>query len=156
MKITFFARLNKRPLKSADATLADLRKQNADRIDRIAAIRTPMAKASIFLDRWVQSNFKTEGGKVGGWEPFALGGRATKSGIDATATLLQDTGRLRASFAPFHSNKDAGIGSDLAYSELHHKGLGVPERRLLPEKNDVLLDVRRIMRNHVVDALKVK
>lgn len=149
--------LNGRVRKSADASLNDLRDLNKQRIKELQNLKTPMVKASIYLDRWVQSNFKSEGGKVGGWKPFARGGRITDNGIDRSAQLLQLTGRLRASFLPFATNKNAGIGSDLDYSEKHHEGEGrIPERRLLPKRDEVMTDLRRIIRNHVVDAIRVK
>lgn len=109
----------------------------------------PFKKAAIFLDKWVEQNFKTEGGKVGGWKPFAHGGRVTEKGIDENAKLLQDTRRLRMSYLPFANKKTAGIGSDVSYSVKHEKGLdGTPQRRMLPKKREVIDDVRKIMNNH--------
>jgi len=107
---------------------------------RAGDFRAPHKKISIMLDRWVQRNFKTQGGNVGGWKPFmqvCMGGRGSRYGftktcasgrlvgkgrtrkIDRSAKLLQDTGALRASYRPFHSAKDAGIGSDLKLIEYH-------------------------------------
>lgn len=112
--------------------------------------RTANARIAVFLDRWVQQNFRTEGGNVGGWEPFAYGGRVVSGGIDVSARLLQDTGRLRSSFVPFQSRTNAGIGSDLPYSEVHEEGLGnVPQRRMLPREREVRRDVREIYENFV-------
>jgi phage gpG-like protein len=133
---------------------AELKKvrENLNSIDHV------MAKISIMLDRWVQQNFKTEGGKVGGWKPFKAGGRwITKKGkrqLDTSAKLLQDTGRLRASFKPFSTANMAGIGSALEYSETHEKGLGVPARRMLPEKVDVDKQVQRLMEHHLTKGIK--
>jgi len=74
-------------------------------------------RAAVFLDRWVQDNFRTEGEKVGGWEPFQKGGRLTTRGgetvLDTSAKLLQKTGALRISYRPFATKKNAGIGSEL-------------------------------------------
>lgn len=115
-----------------------------------------MRAASVFLDSWVQKNFKTEGGNVGGWEPFAHGGRlkppASGEGrwtFDRTAKLLQDTGSLRASFVPFATKDNAGIGSNLSYADDHHKGQGVAERRLLPKKSEVRKPLRDILEAYV-------
>lgn len=97
-------------------------------------------EVSIWLMRWVNENFKTEGAKVGGWKPFKLGGRRLPGGgIDSSAKLLQDTGRLRGSFSPFHSRTAAGIGSGLDYSVAHELGLphkNLPARRMLPIASD--------------------
>ncbi len=102
-------------------------------------------EVSIWLMRWLNENFKTEGGKVGGWKPFKLGGRRLPGGgIDATAKLLQDTGRLRKSFSPFYSRNTAGIGSSLSYSVAHEIGLPVknlPARRMLPQAGDKSVEV---------------
>jgi len=96
-------------------------------------------EVSIWLMRWLNNNFKTEGGKVHGWLPFKHGGRITAGGIDKNAKLLQDTGRLRSSFSPFSSRREAGIGSDLSYSITHELGLprkNIPARRMLPLASD--------------------
>ena len=117
--------------------------------------KTPFKKISIFLDNWVQKNFKTQGQMVGGWEPFKIGGRWIKGkGLDTGAKLLQDTGRLRASFLPFASKNDAGIGSDLPYSKIHQEGKGVPKRRVLPQKGEVFDDAKKILENHVIKSIK--
>ena len=97
-------------------------------------------QVSIWVLRWINANFKSQGGKVGGWKPFKLGGRKIPGGgIDRSAKLLQDTGRLRASFSPFHSRNTAGVGSDLRYSIEHELGLphrNLPARRMLPLASD--------------------
>lgn len=115
---------------------------------------------SIWLMRWVNENFKTQGGKVGGWKPFKLGGRPLPGGgIDRSAKLLQDTGRLRASFSPFHSRRVAGIGSDLNYSITHELGLphrNLPSRRMLPldTDRDVEAGIIRIYDVYIRRALR--
>jgi len=110
--------------------------------DELKNLKTPNREAAILLDRWVQKNFKSEGKLAGGWLKLRAGGRWIGSKgnrrFDATAKVLQDTGRLRASFVPFFTNKTAGIGSDIEYSEKHEKGLeGLPVRRMLPNRKDI-------------------
>jgi phage gpG-like protein len=115
---------------------------------------------SISLARWVDQNFKSQGGKVGGWAPFKAKGRRGKGGtFDASAKLLQDTGRLRASFAPFYTRKTAGIGSDLIYSKAHEKGnkrRGLEARRMLPRNSDkeIKAIVFKVYDKHFVRATK--
>ena len=106
-------------------------------------------RSAVYLDQWVQRNFRTEGGAVGGWEPFARGGRPDDGKIDQSAKLLQDTGALRLSFRPFATKKNAGIGSDLDYSELHEEGIGVPQRRMLPKREEVRQPIRDILDQYV-------
>lgn len=145
-------------------TLEELRKRLAKKRAAVTNLRTPYARASVLLDQWVQRNFKTEGGKVGGWAPFAK----NKDGIPyvevrdpqrAPAALLQDTGRLLASFTPFASKDSAGIGTDLPYAKTHHEGLGnVPERQLIPDHNpaykEVMRSAREIMADYNAEALR--
>lgn len=121
-----------------------------------------MKQVAVFLDQWVQRNFMGKGSKVGGWTPYTYGGRLTikkkanaksidgRRYINGSAQLLQDTGTLRHSFLPFVRLGDAGIGSDLPYSKPHNDGEGVPQRRLLPYKNEVRGDVKQILENFVV------
>lgn len=123
-------------------------------------------KVSIRLLRWVNENFKTEGGKVGKWKPFRHGGRLTgnrlPSGrfeVDRSAKLLQDTGALRASFIPFSSKTVAGIGSNVRYSLTHELGLphkNVPIRRMLPlpEDREVIDFITKIYDHHIQRTIR--
>jgi phage gpG-like protein len=126
----------------------------------------PMRQASIFLDQWVKRNFREQGKKVGGWTPFAYGGRLTtkdKSNakirgryVNTTAQLLQDSSHLRLSMLPFATATVAGIGSDLPYAEAHNAGVlpHLPERRMLPNEAEVKTDIRQILGNWVRVTLK--
>lgn len=143
---------------------------------------TPVNKrVAVFLDRWVQRNFRSQGASVGGWKPFKAGGRwvskrthaagdfpqsgprrgsGRRTGtryLDTSAKLLQDTGRLRASFSPFWSRNNAGIGSDLPYSKKHEEGdpaKNLPARRMLPEEREVASDISRIYDDHVANVIR--
>lgn len=109
----------------------------------IGEMEKPNRRAAVFLDRWVQRNFRAEGGLIGGWAPIRRDGR-----------ILQLTGRLRISFLPFADKKTAGIGSKLPYSKAHEEGIGVTRRRMLPKQSDVFDDLRKIYGSHV--KLKTK
>ena len=117
-------------------------------------------KAAIFLDQWVQKNFRSEGGNVGGWLPLKRRrnrGRDSGGRFTANDKILQDTGRLRLSFLPFATPKDAGIGSQLPYSILHEKGLGfLPERRMLPKHPDVDEGLHRVYSLHIAGLTRRK
>jgi hypothetical protein len=104
----------------------------------------------------VQQNFRTQGGNVGGWTPFARGGRRLRGGgIDTSAMLLQDKGALRLSFRMFWDRKQAGIGSKLKYSKPHEEGNShVPKRRMLPQERDVIRPVLRIYNRHIDDLAR--
>lgn len=135
----------------------ELKKRHQKRFAELKDMKTAYAKIATYLDKWVQTNFKTEGGKVGGWLPFARGGRWVKGkGLDTTAKLLQDTGRMRSSYLPFSFKSNAGIGSDLPYAKKHDEGLdGVPKRRTLPVKKEVLGDTKEILNKEVERITKL-
>ena len=116
-------------------------------------------KASIILDQWVLQNFRSEGGKVGNWEPLKDGGRYKKNlGFDSAAQILQDTNTLRRSFTPFHTQRSAGIGSEIVYSKPHNEGnYRLPSRRMLPDRNidsALMLKLLRLYENHVKGVTK--
>lgn len=130
--------------------------------DAMGDFRAPFRESSVFLDRWVQRNFRSEGGEVGGWPPLKPATvrnrlrRQIRSGASSrgpgagTLKILQVSGRLRLSFAPFHSPVQAGIGSDLPYSKYHEEGAGpLPVRRMLPKRREVIGDIRDIFRRHM-------
>lgn len=137
-------------------TLKKLEKKLQKRRKDLENDQGAMKKIAIFLDRWVQKNFKSEGKSVGGWAPLAAGGRfISGEGLDTTAKILQDTGRLRASFRPFAVRGNAGIGSELPYAKKHNEGDSrLPQRRMLPERSEVIDDVKKILENHVEKILK--
>ncbi|HKJ88814.1 MAG TPA: phage virion morphogenesis protein [Gammaproteobacteria bacterium] len=141
-------------------TLEELRRRHEAAMREMRGFQAPHRQIGVFLDQWVQQNFRTEGAILedGPWPPFAGGGRVvlTSGGsfLDSSAKLLQDTGRLRASFAPFASARNAGIGSDVPYARAHHEGVGdLPERRLLPREDEVRQPIREIFDGHVEKAL---
>lgn len=154
------------------ASLEDLQRLLEKARREVADLDNPHARISAFLDQWVQDNFKTEGGSVpGGWEPFAFGGRINmETGeVDASAKLLQDTGRLRSSFVPFATNDNAGIGSRIPYSEKHQEGdlfNNLPAREMLPQMDypagrgaasmTVGERVRKIFGDHVTEIFAKK
>lgn len=125
---------------------------------RMTRMEVAHKKIAIFLDRWNKKNFRSEGGLVGGWTPLKLGGRWVKKDgtrfFDTTAKILRDTGELEKSFLPFHSRRNAGIGSDKPYSKKHEEGEGLPKRRMLPLQKDVRRDVTKIFNQHVKSAFK--
>lgn len=131
-------------------TLAKAKRKAAKGAAKLKELRTPHKRIAVFLDQWAQQNFRSEGGKVGGWLPFKAGGRKVNGVIDPSAKLLMDTRALSISHIAFSSGRNAGIGSDLPYSKAHEKGLGhVPQRRTLPVIGDVRKDIKDIFNQHV-------
>ena len=130
-------------------SLNELRRRHSAALKKMRNMPIAHGKISIFLDSWVQRNFKSEGTLVGGWKPLDPRTRA-----DTNPKILQDTGRLKASFFPFATKKNAGVASDLPYSKFHEKGEGVPKRRMLPKIKEVRAGIDKIYRGHVNYALK--
>lgn len=132
------------------------------RLDNLKDKSVPFKQSAIYLDRWVQGNFKEEGKRVGGWAKLSAGGRwkQTPSGkrkFDPLAKILQDTGRLRSTFTPWATRLNAGIKNDLSYAAKHEYGEGnVPKRRMLPKRKEVIGDIRDIFLRYVKKSMKVK
>lgn len=152
----------------AESALSDIDRAKAQQALIADAMRTAhpaFLQVSVMLDQWVKRNFQTQGGNIGGWVPFAYGGRlapkepgkrggvyAKRGGkrppaanaksdgrwINTSAMMLQDTGALRMSTLPFATAAEAGVGSFLPYAKTHQEGEGVPQRRILPEREEVL------------------
>lgn len=128
-------------------------KLNAQR-RKLADMGSANAKMAAFLDRWVQTNFKTQGGNVGGWAPFAdstLKKMAKEDPNRLPGVLLQNTGRLRSTFLPFADARQAGIGTNLKSASgapiplFHEEGTKhLPRRRMLPERKDVIARAKLI------------
>lgn len=140
-------------LEQVKVRATEMRKALSDR-------RDVNKRLMVYLDQWVQHNFRSEGGKVGGWKPLAAGGRwkTSASGrrrFDPSAKILQDTGRLRISFYPFERGETVGIGSDIPYSKKHEEGEdGLPQRRMLPKPSEVRDDVKRIYDHFVGQTVR--
>lgn len=152
-------------------TLKAVQKRFKKAIKEMNENNTPYHQAATFVSRWVLQNFKGQGSKLSGrsWAPLKLGGRKKKKGkrrtktgmtlitwgLDRTAKILQDTGRLRASFHPFveasgRRVKQAGVRSDLPYAAPHQEGLGpLPQRRMLPTDSEVRDPIRKIFDRHL-------
>ncbi len=97
-------------------------------------------QASVALYGFVIRNFQREGGLVGGWVPVTAKTAAQKSRIGKERLLVR-SGHLKASFRPFYSREQAGVGSELIYSRTHQLGdpaRNIPARRMLPDAQQTL------------------
>jgi len=137
----------------------------------------PYHMAVIYLDGWIQRNFKQEGKLAmggGGWKPLAL---STQTAIARTARggkgkkqvklthrpkILQDTGALRMKWRHDYNNRRAIIenyatakGSTYYYGVAHDEGRGhMPERRILPKEKQVAKKIKQIFGHWVRTSLK--
>lgn len=135
-----------------------------DELDKMVKdTRTANRRVGVWLLRWINQNFRTQGGRVGRWKRFKAGGRyvgrAGTRRLDKSAKLLQDTGRLRASFDWKATRSKVTVGSDLPYSKYHEEGVprrNLPERRMLPQFSDadVTAGILKIYNTHIERALR--
>ncbi len=109
---------------------------------------------SIILDvigqntlRWIDDNFTSAGGNVGGWKPNA---ESTIKRKGSSAPLV-DTGRLRQSFTAEIFGDTLVVGTNVEYAPPHEYGMSasvqvngkvrivnIPQRRMLPNEDEAL------------------
>jgi phage gpG-like protein len=132
----------------------DILKANmAKRQARLNQRRAVNARAVTVVDRWIQKNFQSQGGNVGGWKPLAEATKTPKRGGDS-AKILQDTGTMRAKWNHIATSKEAKIVSGVDYSIYHNEGKGVPERRILPTNAEIWPALKKVYGNFIKDSLK--
>lgn len=142
------------PLISAEVNQQQLNRMNR----RLNAFGDAMSnptqanrEASIALYGWTIRNFDRAGGLQGGWAPLHPRTVREKARIGKERMLVR-TGALRASFLPFHSRENAGVGSELEYSKYHQDGApsrNLPQREMLPRREKVLEIGLKVYGNYV-------
>ena len=158
--MTFETKITLRP------TVAQLQKQLARKISALRDWRLLNRQVSVKLFQWVERNFKTEGKQLAdpAWPPLKAGGRwkklpGGKRTFDPSAKVLQDTGLLRQSFSPpYYDSKMARVaahGEREPVADKHHFGRnGLPQRQLVPRKDQVIGDILRIANAHANKAAR--
>lgn len=125
---------------------------------RLKERRATNAKCVVFLGKWIQDNFKSEGRKAiggGGWEPLSdltIALRRNK-GRESTR-ILQDIGNLKNKWKQFYTDQDAYIESGVNYGWKHNLGdprnkwMGhlapIPQRKILPTKKQIWPGIKEI------------
>jgi phage gpG-like protein len=94
----------------------------------------PNRQLATQLYGWTQRNFQQAGGlQTPVWQPLAESTRKQKAKKGYSSQPLIRTGHLRQSFRPFSDNDQAGVGSEVPYSQYHETGTGaLPQRAMLP------------------------
>lgn len=141
--------------------------------------RTPNRAAAAQLFAFVIRNFETEGGETtaGHWKKLApstiLGrlrkgakgkkraGRGGGGASGAVFKILQDTGHLRQSYAPFSDDDQAGVGARASfgvdYAAVHEEGSEdgrIPQRKMLPSETQALAIGIRVYGFYVERAVR--
>lgn len=110
------------------------------------------------IDRWVQENFKTEGGKVGGWVPLAdstIESRMRRRNKQGEIRILQDNGNLRRNWKHLFGKDHGGIVSGTDYGIFPQTGTSkMPQRRILPEIKEIWPSIKGLFEDHIRRALQ--
>ena len=102
----------------------------------------PNRQLGIQLYGWTQRNFQQSGGlQTPAWPALAASTLKQKAKQGYSSQPLIRTGHLRQSYRPFSDNDQAGVGSEVPYSQYHETGTkNMPQRATLPPVN-VALDL---------------
>jgi phage gpG-like protein len=104
----------------------------------------PNRQLATQLQGWVLRNFQSGGSmQTPSWAPLKPKTAERKAKQGYSSTPLIRTGHLRQSFRPFYDNQQAGVGSEVPYSQYHETGTSrLPQRAMLPPQ-DVALEYAR-------------
>jgi phage gpG-like protein len=110
--------------------------------------KTTNARAVIIVDRWIQKNFQTEGGFVGGWDELkqATIDRRRKNGKGAK--ILQDDSNLKNNWKHFWNSKFGLIRSGEPYGDYHDspepRKSKLPRRQILPDEKHIIKSLMKL------------
>ena len=140
------------------------------KLDRRGGLGGPFHRAVIFLDGWIQRNFKGEGKLAmggSGWKPLAPSTiRAREMGWGyykpktTNPQILKHKGFLMRRWKHDYNDRRAVIENwatsrGFYYGTAHDGGLGhLPERRILPKKEQVQKEINKIFGNWIKTSLK--
>jgi phage gpG-like protein len=117
------------------------------------------ARAIAVVFKFVQDNFKSEGGKVGGWVKLAdrtIEQRQRRR--SGTVRVLQDVGWLKGKWKHEYTDKFGALTSAVDYGIYHDsdepRSGKLPQRRILPREDDMAEPLRKIADTFIRDALK--
>ena len=133
--------------------------QNRSAIIALRNRRSVNAKAVAVVDRWVQENFKTEGGNVGGWVPLKKQtiDRRRKGKGSGSAKMLQDVGWLRSKWRHIVTDDAAILRSGVGYGIYHDSDKPrskLPQRRILPKRDEIWPRIKQLFEEHIRNALR--
>lgn len=140
------------------------------KLDKRGGIGGPFSQAVIFLDGWIQRNFKSDGRLAeggSGWQPLAPSTkRAREKGwgyykpATASPQILRHKGYLMRRWKHEYNDRRAVIenfatSKGFYYGTAHDEGTGnVPQRRILPQDHQVAGPIRKIFGKWIKTSLK--
>jgi len=86
---------------------------------KLGDLRIPLKQAGLLMIKSIDTNFKVQG-RPNKWKPLSQS--TVKLRRRGSSAILQDTGRLKGSFALEVSNWEARIGTSIAYAPAHNFG----------------------------------
>ena len=104
--------------------------------NKVENFQKPLQKSAQLVLADVQTNFQTEGGLVGGWQPLTAGtvkGRL-RGGFGGAHPILQRSGKLKSSFYSRVTAKKAIMTSNSPYFKYHQSRMArhvIPRRAML-------------------------
>jgi len=140
------------------------------KLEKRGSVGGPMHQAVIFLDGWIQRNFRDDGRLAmggSGWKPLApstVKARERGWGYYKPKTsnpqILRHKGFLMRRWKHDYNDRRAVIenfatSKGYYYGVAHDEGRGnLPERRILPRNEQVATDIRKIFGRWVGTSLK--
>lgn len=147
-------------LKEAQAMLAKAK-------SRMGSAEPSFKRSVAVIDGWIQRNFRTEGGKVGGWAPLADStierrlkknekrSKKKKSTQTGKIMILQDDGDLREHWKHTWGKDHAAVVSAVEYGIFHETGTKkMPQRRILPTLEEIWPSIEKLFDEHIRRALR--
>ena len=146
--------------------LPEVERNMARRANKLNDRRTVNAACLTVVDRWIQDNFKTEGGKVGGWKPLkpatiAARRHGSNKALAGQVKILQDTGQLRSNWKHIVDRTTGRLRSlvkgkgGVSYGLFHDQGLGnLPKRQIIPEPKQIAPQLKQVYQHFIKQAIK--
>lgn len=125
--------------------------------NQIKSNKTPMYKRiGIKILNAIDENFRTESHDGKRWQGLSdrtvfSRRRGPRAG---SPKILQDTGTLRESFTMDADNSKVKVGTNVEYAPQHERGLGVPQRKMIPSDRKALEISVQVADGYIEDQLK--
>jgi phage gpG-like protein len=118
------------------------------------------AKCVLYVDTWIQKNFKSQGAESseGSWEPLAfdtMERRYKGKKAKYSPKILIDKGDLKNRWKRYADDEKAYLESGVDYGWTHEMGYGhIPQRKILPTKEQIWPKIQIIYKKFLGKVLK--
>jgi hypothetical protein len=146
----------------AGPTIQNIISRTKTRSMKMGDLRTAHARAMLYIEKWIQKNFKAQGAlAMDGpqWVPLkaaTIARRRHGGRKGGQAQILQDTGWLKNRWKPFYSPMKVAYQSMVDYGIYHDSDAPrgkLPQRRIIPRQRQVKGDLRGIYLRHIKEVL---